>query len=116
MKKSVADKVVESLGSWTFIGGQAVFLSAWLTLNGLGVLKFDKPPYILLNLLLSFQSAFTAPILLMSSNRQAMIDRKRAIDHFKVDLEEVQVMTEMVKDIKKLKQILREKHDGEEHY
>jgi uncharacterized membrane protein len=35
-----------------------------------------------LNLTLSFQAAYTAPVLMMSQNRQAEIDRRKAeIDH-----------------------------------
>lgn len=46
----------------------------------------DAPPFILLNLMLSFQAAYTAPIIMMSQNRAADIDRIKAHDlHEKVD-------------------------------
>lgn len=40
-----------------------------------GVHAFDKPPFILLNLMLSFQAAYTGPILLIAANRSAERDR-----------------------------------------
>ncbi|MGA7450594.1 MAG: DUF1003 domain-containing protein [Rhodoplanes sp.] len=43
-----------------------------------GRLAWDPYPFILLNLTLSFQAAYTAPILMMSQNRQAEIDRRKA--------------------------------------
>ena len=48
----------------------------------------------LLNLLLSFQAAYTAPIIMMSQNRQGEIDRKRAIDDFDINCKaEVEIET-----------------------
>ncbi|HET6161493.1 MAG TPA: DUF1003 domain-containing protein [Dongiaceae bacterium] len=38
----------------------------------------DPYPFILLNLTLSFQAVYTAPILMMSQNRQAEFDRRKA--------------------------------------
>ena len=43
---------------------------------------WDPYPFILLNLALSFQAAYSAPIIMMSQNRQAAKDRLAAeIDH-----------------------------------
>ena len=39
---------------------------------------WDPYPFILLNLLLSFQAAYTAPAIMMSQNRQSELDRKHA--------------------------------------
>ena len=67
--------------------------------------------------MLSFQAAYTAPIILMSQNRQAILDRQdQANDydinlkaeleiellHHKIDLlrtKEIQLLTELVKDL-----------------
>ena len=57
-----------------------VFLS-WVLWNiKLAVygLSYDKYPFILLNLLLSFQAAFASPLILMAQNRTERRDRKRA--------------------------------------
>lgn len=47
---------------------------------------WDPYPFILLNLVLSFQAAFTAPVLMMAQNRQADIDRKKAQLDYDVNL------------------------------
>ena len=72
----IADRVAQTVGSWNFVIIQSVLLGAWIILN----LVMDKNgpdpyPFILLNLMLSFQAAYTAPIIMMSQNRQAKLDK-----------------------------------------
>lgn len=72
----LADTITEVLGSWKFIIIQSSLLFVWLIINSIGwMLAWDPYPFILLNLMLSFQAAFTAPIIMMSQNRQASRDR-----------------------------------------
>lgn len=72
----LADKITNLVGSWKFIIAQSSLLALWLILNSIGwLLNWDPYPFILLNLVLSFQAAFTAPIIMMSQNRQASRDR-----------------------------------------
>lgn len=80
-----ADAVAAAVGSWRFILVQSTLLLAWLTYNALSGKPFDPFPFILLNLLLSFQAAYTAPVIMMSQNRQADIDRARGIDDFEIN-------------------------------
>lgn len=98
-RKTLADHVADKIGSWFFIGTQALILSFWLTFNALGSPKWDPPPYILLNLLLSFQAAFTGPVLLMAANRQSEIDRRRSVDHYLIDLHDSQILEEMASQL-----------------
>lgn len=93
--KTLADRVASKIGSWTFIIGQSTFLILWIGLNSVLPVKWDKPPFVLLNLMLSFQAAFTGPVLLMAANRQAEIDRKRDIDHYLIDVHDSQVLEAM---------------------
>ncbi len=75
----VADKVAATMGSWRFIIIQSVILAFWVVLNVVAIVKhWDPYPFILLNLMLSFQAAYAAPIIMMSQNRQAAIDRIEA--------------------------------------
>lgn len=113
-KKTLADRCAEIIGSWFFIGGQAIGLTLWITLNGLTLLKADPYPYILLNLLLSTQAAFTGPILLMASNRQSEIDRKRNIDHYLIDVHGNQILEELASQIEELHRSVE--HRDEEHF
>jgi uncharacterized membrane protein len=75
-----ADAVARQLGSWRFLIIQSCLLAAWMVLNIVELLfkPFDPYPFILLNLVLSFQAAYAAPVLLMSANRQAQKDRLSA--------------------------------------
>ena len=79
----IADAVAETMGSWRFIIIQSTILFCWILLNIFAwVNHWDPYPFILLNLALSFQAAYAAPIIMMSQNRQAAKDRLAAeIDH-----------------------------------
>ena len=72
----IADGVAATMGSWRFIIVQSCILVAWLILNSIAWIKhWDSYPFILLNLALSFEAAYAAPIIMMSQNRQAAKDR-----------------------------------------
>ena len=79
----LADAMAAKVGSWSFLTVQTGILGAWVTLNMMpGVPHWDEQPFILLNLVFSFASAYTAPVVLMSQNRQSEEDRRNAeIDH-----------------------------------
>ena len=79
----VADKVADTIGSWPFIIVQSIILITWIILNFFGwIHRWDPYPFILLNLMLSFQAAYAGPVIMMSQNRQAAKDRLAAeIDH-----------------------------------
>ena len=74
-----SDAFANGVGSWTFIIIQSVILVVWITLNVIAwISHWDPYPFILLNLALSFQAAYAAPIIMMSQNRQAAKDRLMA--------------------------------------
>ncbi len=82
----IADRVAVTMGSWRFIGIQSALLAIWVTFNVVGwVNHWDPYPFILLNLALSFQAAYSAPIIMMSQNRQAAKDRIMAEEDFRVN-------------------------------
>jgi uncharacterized membrane protein len=83
----LADRVVTVVGSWRFILIQSFLLMLWIALNLLAYNQhWDPYPFILLNLMLSFQAAYTAPIIMMSQNRQSEIDRMQARHDYEVNL------------------------------
>lgn len=83
----IADAFAATMGSWTFIIVQSILLSAWVALNIVAYLRhWDPYPFILLNLALSFQAAYAAPIIMMSQNRQAAKDRLMAEHDYEVNL------------------------------
>jgi uncharacterized membrane protein len=86
----MADGVARFGGSWTFIGSFGLFLLLWTGLNSwllnhINIKPFDPYPFIFLNLMLSMLAAIQAPIIIMSQNRLAENDRRRAIDDFAIN-------------------------------
>jgi uncharacterized membrane protein len=91
----VADRVAVSVGSWPFIIVQSLLLCVWMGFNiYLAVMAHTRPgflkawdpyPFILLNLVLSFQAAYTGPVVMMSQNRQAEKDRLAAQSDYEVN-------------------------------
>ncbi|GAA6618412.1 DUF1003 domain-containing protein [Scytonema sp. NUACC26] len=79
----LADKLAAQVGSWGFLIGQSAILAGWVGVNSIpGLPHWDESPFMMLNLVFSFASAYTAPVVLMSQNRQSDTDRKNAeIDH-----------------------------------
>lgn len=82
----LADRVAATVGSWRFIIIQAALLILWIVANLFAWWSaWDPYPFILLNLVLSFQAAFTAPVIMMSQNRQGDIDRMNAQHDYEVN-------------------------------
>lgn len=92
-----ADWVVARVGSWGFIIGQSTLLSFWALLNVTAWMKhWDPYPFILMNLVLSLQAAYTAPMIMMSQNRQAARDRIEAHNDYQINLKaEIEIRTIM---------------------
>jgi uncharacterized membrane protein len=87
--QKVADGFASLMGSWTFIIVQSVILAFWVTINALalfGKVHWDEYPFVFLNLALSFQAAYAAPIIMMSQNRQGEKDRIKADLDYQVNL------------------------------
>ena len=83
----VSDRVAGVVGSWRFVIIQSVVMVVWLAVNIVAWTEhWDPYPFILLNLVLSFQAAYTAPVILMSQNRQSAIDRDAAEHDYDVNL------------------------------
>lgn len=103
----VADRVAAAVGSWPFIIVQSILLLLWMGANIYlavmervhpGFLKaWDPYPFILLNLVLSFQAAYTGPVVMMSQNRQNEKDRLMAENDYQTNQraeEEIRVVME----------------------
>jgi uncharacterized membrane protein len=75
------------VGPWKFIIIQSVCIMGWITYNSVNNANvWDPYPFILLNLMLSFQAAYTAPAIMMSQNRLSEIDRQHANNDFEVNV------------------------------
>ncbi|WP_432812501.1 DUF1003 domain-containing protein [Pantanalinema sp. GBBB05] len=95
--------MASKVGSWAFLISQSTVLVGWITFNSIpGLPHFDGQPFILLNLMFSFASAYTAPVVLMSQNRQSEEDRESAQHNYQVTLQAAQQL-----------ELLHEKLDAE---
>ncbi|MDK2407625.1 DUF1003 domain-containing protein [Aphanizomenon sp. PH219] len=120
----LADKFAAQVGSWKFLICQSTILAGWVGINLMpGVPHWDESPFMMLNLVFSFASAYTAPIVLMSQNRQSDTDRKNAdIDHQvniragqniellheKLDKLHSQQLNELTQIVKEQQQVIKE--------
>jgi uncharacterized membrane protein len=85
--QKISDAVARTVGSWKFIIIQSICISVWIVYNSLSNRNsWDPYPFILLNLMLSFQAAYTAPAIMMSQNRLSEIDRQQANNDFEVNV------------------------------
>jgi len=113
-----ADKLTAFAGSWTFIFLFSLFLCVWMITNGYIFIRyqlgkpFDPYPFILLNLILSCLAAVQAPIILMSQNREAQRDRKRAEYDYLINKKAEQEIEQVQADLKEIKKILKKKVKG----
>ena len=107
--QKMADLVAATMGSWRFIMVQSVAIGIWITFNVVtGVGTWDPYPFILLNLLLSFQAAYTAPAIMMSQNRQSELDRRHAQNDYEINVKaelEIELLHEKI-DILKEQELL----------
>lgn len=82
----MADKITSVIGSWRFVLTQSGIILFWISMNVFSPIKWDPYPFILLNLALSFQAAYTAPMIMMSQNRQAEKDRIQAGQDYNINI------------------------------
>ena len=105
----LADGVAATIGSWRFIVIQSTAIVLWISGNvWFGAGSWDPYPFILLNLLLSFQAAYTAPAIMMSQNRQSELDRRHAQNDYEINVKaelEIELLHEKI-DILKERELL----------
>ncbi|EKE11668.1 MAG: hypothetical protein ACD_15C00040G0001 [uncultured bacterium] len=107
--QKAADKIASVVGSWTFIVTQSVILVIWIILNVVAwIYHWDPYPFILLNLALSFQAAYTAPVILMSQNRTAEKDRRKASMDLYTDKRAERGIEEIQEQLKHISSMLGE--------
>lgn len=108
----ISDKVADTVGSWRFIIIQSFFLMLWLVLNiAAYVSHWDPYPFILLNLFLSFQAAYTGPFVMMAQNRSAARDREHAENNYKTNEKAEEEIKHIIGTLYHMKQTLEAIHD-----
>ncbi|HEX6488151.1 MAG TPA: DUF1003 domain-containing protein [Candidatus Dormibacteraeota bacterium] len=78
------------VGTWAFVGAQALVALVWIVLNAAGVHTWDAYPFRLLNLIVGIEVLLAVAITLMALNRAYVRERLRAQQAFEqeVKLEE----------------------------
>jgi uncharacterized membrane protein len=112
----VAVWVASRVGSWSFIIGLSVLLAAWAVLNIVGWVKhWDPYPFVLMNLFLSLQAAYTAPLIMMAQNREAEKDRLMLREDFETNrraAEEIQQLLNILEQHGHLLELLLEEREA----
>ncbi len=107
--QKAADKIASIVGSWKFIIIQSIILFVWIILNiSAWIFHWDPYPFILLNLVLSFQAAYTAPVILMSQNRTAEKDRRKASMDLYTDKKSERGIEEIQEQLKHISSMIGE--------
>lgn len=110
----IADGVAARVGSWRFIIVQSSLLAIWIIGNAflirdwLNGKPFDPYPFILLNLMLSFQAAYTGPFVMMSQNRQAARDRDEAEHDYSVNRKALDLLRRLEAEQTRLSSLLEQ--------
>lgn len=108
----LADSFTARLGSWPFILIQSSLLGLWVLYNGYVAFQilqgkpFDPYPFILLNLALSFQAAYTGPIVMMSQSRHASKDRDLAEHDYEINTRSLEHLTWQTRQILRLLEVM----------
>jgi uncharacterized membrane protein len=106
-----ADWVAKTIGSWRFILVQSALLLLWVAVNVTAYIQhWDPYPFILMNLVLSLQAAYTAPIIMMSQNRQAMRDRLDAQHDYEINKKAEEEVRAVLEHLVSQNQALSEIH------
>ena len=99
----LSDTITKVMGSWHFIVWQTVIVMLWVTLNIIGLVRhWDVYPFVLLNLIFSTQSAYAAPIIMMSQNRQNQRDREQALHDYQVNLAAKEEIEDIQRQLSKI--------------
>jgi uncharacterized membrane protein len=110
----VADHVAGFIGSWRFLIIQSVIFVIWVIVNTIWLLdryQFDPYPFILFNLFMSAEAAYSSPLILMAQNRQSDRDRQQAEHDYNTNVaakEEIEtILSELARlELEKLDKIL----------
>ena len=73
-----AEAFARVFGTPGFLIAQTALVTVWIAINVVGYTRFDKYPFILLNLAFSLQAAYAAPLILLAQTRQADRDKVHA--------------------------------------
>jgi uncharacterized membrane protein len=107
MGERIADHVAAFIGSWTFIIIQSAIFAVWVVINTLWLFsayQFDPYPFILFNLFMSAEAAYSSPLILMSQNRQTQRDREQAQHDYDTNVAAKEEIETILRELSRLEQ------------
>lgn len=106
-----AEKIARLVGSWRFIIVQSIVLSGWIVVNLIAWQhRWDPYPFVFLNLMLSFQAAYTAPLLLIAQNRQDELDRELSQEDHTLIQKVHEHLCAQDDELEEIKKLIKPKH------
>ena len=101
----LAEYIARFSGSMYFVYFHTIWFGAWIVLNtGIFMKPFDPFPYGLLTMVVSLEAIFLSTFILITQNRQALVDTYRELEEDqeqKVEEKEQDELEEEVEDIQK---------------
>jgi uncharacterized membrane protein len=82
----LADAITRFSGSFLFIQIHIVWFVAWIVLNLIPAIRFDRFPFGLLTLIVSLEAIFLSTFVLISQNRGAERDAERGEEDLRVSV------------------------------
>jgi uncharacterized membrane protein len=110
-----SEKIARYLGTGRYLAVQTIIVVLWIGLNAVGwSLRWDKYPFILLNLAFSTQAAYAAPLILLAQNRQADRDKAEAERDREANAQQRADMEYLAREIAAVRIALERKADRED--
>jgi len=101
----IADAVANFIGSWRFIIIQSAIFVVWVIVNTVWLFEqyqWDPYPFILFNLFMSAEAAYSSPLILMSQNRQTERDRVQAQHDYDTNVQAKEEIETILKELARL--------------
>lgn len=110
-----AESVARFLGTGRYLAVQTIIVIIWVAINAFAwTLRWDKYPFILLNLMFSTQAAYAAPLILLAANRQADRDKEEVERDRDTNARSLAETEFLARELAELRLTLEQKADRED--
>ncbi len=110
-----AESVARFLGTGRYLAGQTIFVLLWIAFNAVAwELRWDKYPFILLNLCFSTQAAYAAPLILLAQNRQADRDKQEVESDRETNARSLAETEFLARELAEIRIMLEQKADKDD--
>jgi uncharacterized membrane protein len=110
-----AESVARFLGTGRYLAFQTIIVVLWVGLNAVAWAgRWDKYPFILLNLMFSTQAAYAAPLILLAQNRQTDRDKEEVERDRDTNARSLAETEFLAREIAEVRMLLEQKADRED--